>query len=440
MTPHSRHAPSAFAAIISSVALFASGLASAQSTTQALRIEDAVQLALSRNERARIADLNVAVSRAAVDRARAGFLPVANVTANDTLRPVTADRTGVTPSANTGNAAITVTQPLINAPAWPLYSQAKENLEGTRAQTIDDKRVLAFDAARAFFGVLTQQAVLQAADRRLGSARANLENAQARVAAQLASSNDVTRALINSAASEREVELDRGNVDGAVVQLGFVINSRVTGSLLPPQETLRVARQPAGELESLVKFAFDHRPDVLARRHFGVAAHDFAREPMMRLVPVVGLTGQATATTAAPPTGRWNDESLALTLTWPLYDAGIRYADKRSREASADIADLNTQALLRSVDSQVRSAVVALRSAQAALGAAQKAMDASRLGVTETEILYRQGLARAIELVDANDQRFGSEVAYASAEYQMALAYLGLREALGLDALGTELR
>jgi hypothetical protein len=42
--------------------------------------------------------------------------------------------------------------------------------------------------------------------------------------------------------------------------------------------------------------------------------------------------------------------------------------------------------------------------------------------------------------VDANDSRFTAEVNYAAAEFAMAQAYLSLRQALGLDALGTELR
>ena len=44
---------------------------------------------------------------------------------------------------------------------------------------------------------------------------------------------------------------------------------------------------------------------------------------------------------------------------------------------------------------------------------------------TRPAILYKQGLAKAIELVDANDSRFIAEVNYASAEFAMALAYLG---------------
>jgi outer membrane protein TolC len=84
--------------------------------------------------------------------------------------------------------------------------------------------------------------------------------------------------------------------------------------------------------------------------------------------------------------------------------------------------------------------VALLAAAQAAFHVASDAVNFARQNVEETAVLYRQGLARALELVDANDSRFTAEVNYASAEFAMAQAYLALRQALGLDVLGTELR
>src|SRR6202011_2294140 len=93
---------------------------------------------------------------------------------------------------------------------------------------------------------------------------------------------------------------------------------------------------------------------------------DFAGEPLLRIVPTLGLQGQANATTNSGTTGRWNDELVQATLSWTLYDAGVRYADKHSRDAQAEIADLTLQQLVRSVDAQVRSAVALLFASQGA--------------------------------------------------------------------------
>ena len=129
-----------------------------------------------------------------------------------------------------------------------------------------------------------------------------------------------------------------------------------------------------------------------------------------------------------------------MTGTWTIFDGGSRYADKHARDAAAAIADLTTDTLVRQVDEQVRTAAVQLASAQNALVAARDGKDASAKSAQETAILYRQGLAKAIELVDANEQEFTADVNYANAEYSTAGAYLALRQALGLDPTGTELK
>jgi outer membrane protein len=399
----------------------------------AMNLQDAVQLTLSRNERAKISDRNVVVAEAAVERARAGFLPAVTATGSDVQHAYT-----TTPN-NVGTANLVVNQPLVNASLFPLYSQAKELANAQHAQTVDDKRLLAFAAANAFFTVLDAQAVVTAAQRQVENSRANLSDTQARAEAGLNSSNDVTRAQVDLTGAQREVEADKGSLDNAYVQLAFTANAPVPASVVPPSATLAAAQQPAGAPDALVKLAVDRRPDMQVAKYQASAAHDFADEPMMRLIPTLGLQGQAQTSNVLPP-GRSSDETVQATLTWTIFDQGVRYADKHSRDAQADIADLDWQLLARSVDAQVRGAVALLASAQAAFHVAEDSVKFARQNVEETAILYRQGLAKAIELVDANDSRFTAEVNYATAEFVMAQAYLGLRQALGLDPLGTELK
>jgi outer membrane protein TolC len=402
-----------------------------------LNIADAVQLTLTRNERARISDLNVVVADAAVEKARAGFLPILALNGNDTQTAVLA----VGQPRQVATGSLVLTQPLLNASAYPLYAQAKHLAEAQGAQNVDDKLVLAYNATSGFFGVLSASAVVDAAQRQLENAQANEADTQARAEAALTSSNDVTRAKVDLAGAGRELESDKGALANAYIQLSFLLNAPVSGPLVSPDGTLASSQMPPGTPDALVKLALDRRPDVLVDKQAAIAAHDFADEPLMRLIPTIGLQGTASGTSNAPvSTKTWNQETLAATLTWTIYDAGSRYADKHSRDAQASIADLNLQQLVRNVDAQVRSAVALLVAAQAEFQVAGQARDAARLNVDETAILYRQGLAKAIELVDANDSRFTAEVNYAGAQYTMAEAYLNLRQAMGLDPLGTELK
>ena len=401
-----------------------------------LTLDQAVQLTLSRNERAKISDLNVTVAEAAEEKAFTAFLPVLTATGTDQQTAYPPART----NNNIGTTAATVNQPLLNASAFPLYAQARRLADAQRSQNVDDRRLLGFTAASAFFAVLNAQDIVQAAQHQFDSAKANLDTAKARTESQLSSSNDLTKAQVDMANASHEVENDRGTLDNALVQLGFTINAPVPSVLTPPEPTLAAAQRPLGASDGLVRFALDHRPDVLVAKYQVAAAHDFASEPMLRLVPTLGLQGQASGTTNPGATGHWNQETLTTTLTWTLFDAGVRYADKHSRDAQADISELNLQYLGRNVEAQVRSAAALLAAAQASFRVSADGVKFATQNLDETSILYRQGLATALELIIANDSRFTAEVNYASAEFTMAQAYLGLRQALGLEALGTELR
>jgi outer membrane protein TolC len=401
-----------------------------------MTLEQAVQYTLTRNERAKISDLTVVEADAAVEKAFTAFLPTLVATGNDVQNSYKS--TPTTPD-NTGTASLVLTQPLFNASNFPLYAYAKDLADAQHAQNIDDRRLLGYAAANAFFTVLNAQDVLQASQRQLDNAKSNLSDTQNRADAKLASSNDVTKAQVDMTGAAATVETAKGNLDNDFVQLAFTMNVPTPAGLAPPTATLAAAEKVPGGPEQLVKFALDHRPDVVVARYQMVAAHHYASEPLLRTIPTLGLQAGSTLVTFSPA-NHWNDETVQATLTWTLYDAGVRYSDLHTRDAAADIAELDLQYLERTVDQQVRSAAALLVAAQKAFHVSAENMKWARQNVDETAILYRQGLATALELVDANDSRFTAEISYASAEFAMAQAYLTLRQALGLDALGTELR
>src|SRR5690349_18519788 len=168
-----------------------------------LTLEQAVKLALAHNERSGIAALDVTQAEASVAKARAAFLPALQASGNDTYGPFDKD------TKNSARATLTISQPLIAPSAWPLYSQAKHSLDAQKAQSIDDRRALAFDTARAYLDVLLADEVVKAAQKKLETAKADVDDTTAQVQAQLASSNDVTRANISLSTAVRDVASDQ---------------------------------------------------------------------------------------------------------------------------------------------------------------------------------------------------------------------------------------
>jgi outer membrane protein TolC len=279
---------------------------------------------------------------------------------------------------------------------------------------------------------LAAERVLEAAEARLERAKANLDNAQARADAQLNSSNDATRARLDMASAARDVAQSKGNLDRGRLGLRLLIGRDVRGPLTPPESLSRAAETFAGDAARLKRAALDQRSDVKAAHEQALAFREAADEPLYRLAPSIDLIGQLQANPDPMSGERWHEESVSLALTWTIFDGGARYGAHRVRAAQAASAALEERLLSRSVDNDVQTALVALDTARATLRVAEAAIATARANSEETEVLYQQGLARAIELTDANGRRFDAEVNLASAKLDVIDAYLQVRFAQGL--------
>jgi outer membrane protein TolC len=394
-----------------------------------LSLEEAVKAALATNERALKAPLRVEVAEGQLDKARTAFLPTLAAGATGTLHPIDKNNRVVS-----GNSTITLNQPVLNLSAFPLYAQAKHSLESERFGAMQDKRQLAFDTARAFLVVLSAEHLADAARQKLARARASQADAEARAKAQLAGSNDVTLSLVDAASATSNLAQAEGNVARAYVQLSFLLGRQVTGPLADPARTERAAESAVFRADDVTRLAEGRRPDVRSAEEKTAALREFAKEPLFRLAPTLGLSGQVKIVPAPLLPDKLVDESAQLTLSWSLYDAGVRYADRRVRQAQAESQALDEKALRRSIASDVALALASLKAARDGYRASADAVAAARRHTDEVETLYKQGLAKALDIVDANGRRYDAEVALETARLAMLQAYLDLRFAAGLDA------
>jgi outer membrane protein TolC len=391
----------------------------------ALTFERAVELATSRNERAAIAETTVEAAEARLRQARSFFFP--NVDVNGSFRRDLAQNdTGSTLQTNA-----TLTQTLFNARAFPLYRQARFQRDATRLTARETTRLIGFDAAVAYLTALSFEQVLIAAQHRRDFAQTNLNDVRARFEAGLVSSNDVTRAELELATAVRGVAQASGDVQTSRINLATLLNAAVEGPLALPAALLDAADDAPAVDETTITTAQQQRIDVGAQRAEVEALRAFAQEPRARFLPSVLFQAQTRNINEGPVSDRNNDGFFGVSFAWPVFDAGIRHAQTAERNALVRGAELELTARLRDIERELRGAVVQLSTEQASLREALAATAAARRNAEETNALYREGLASALELADANQRMFEAEVAEVTARYRMALAYLALREASG---------
>lgn len=408
----------------------------ASGPTKALTLEEAVAQALARNERGRIAEEDLHAAEARVAKARSFLLPDVELLADYTRRSHETTRTvdGEVTTLQSRDGLVgraNVTQTLLDAQAFPLLDAAQASRDEASWSAVERKRALAYEAATAFLTVLGTEQVARAAAQRLDLAKRNLADIRVRFDAQIVGSNDVTRAELEAASAERELITTEGVVRSGRLALGQLLDADVTDSLAVPTELLERAAVPPDSVGPPADGL--RRPDVRAAQAHLATANAAAKEPRLRYIPDLDFVGSAFTTNESGFNGRPRDWTLGLGLTWSIFDGGEREADHGETAAIARAAQLSLTSLQRQAATEVATARVALESQQASLAHAETAVEAARRNADETVELYRRGLVRALEVVDANVQLFEAEVERVGAQYRMAIDFLALRQATGYD-------
>jgi len=415
------------------------------SQDRALTLDEAVSLALDRNERALATREDVKAADARVARARSFFLPTITSTSIYTrrayeVRRVVGESEVIIQKFNALSEAFALNLTLFDARSLVGLSAVKAQRNADVAAATESRRQLAFEVGQAFLATLGTAQVQEASNRRLTFAWQSLEAAKARYAAGLTSINDVTRAELEYATAEVGITQVKGQVETSILQLGFLLDApdAVRGRLVVPEFLIEAASAAAADSEALVEEALARRLDVGSLRWLASSQRALAKVPMLGWLPSLSASGQYRMTNEASFNNRTWNWNVGATLSWTLFDGLARFADQKERKALARLADLDVQAATRRVDVEVREALVSLDNQRASLRQASVAHEVAKKNAAETAELYRQGLASALEVADANVSLFEAEVGLVQERYGLGVAFLNLEAALGLDPFGKE--
>ena len=410
-----------------------------------LTLEEAVKLAVERNEQSMANRESVNAANARVQSARSYFFPAVTSTSTYTrrayeVRRLVGESEVIISRYNALSESLGASLVLFDIRSMSGLSAVKAQRNADVAAAAENQRQLAFDVSQAFLATLGVEQLREAAQRRLDYASQNLAAARARNAAGLVSINDVTRAELEYATAEVGVTQNTGQVETAILQLGYLLAApeAVRGRLVVPEFLIEAASATSANAEALVEEALARRLDVGSLRWVASARRQLAKAPMLGWVPSLSASGQYRLTNEAAfnnKTWNWN---VGATLSWSIFDGGARFGQDKEQKALARIADLNLQAAMRQVDVQVRNALVSLDIQRAAVKQAVAAQEVAKKNAAETSELYRQGLASALEVADANISLFDADVALVRQRFTLGVSFLNLEAALGLDPFGKE--
>lgn len=412
------------------------------SAASPLGLAEALALADERNETPRIA-------RARVDRARAQRLEAYSALlptltglgtytrrANEAARDVGGQRV-IIQQLNALQASLSAQLTVLDPAGIALLRAAEHSIHSERLLADELRRAMAFEVAEAFFTVLAAEQLREAAGQRKSAAEAVVQDASVRQKAGLVTKNALTRSELELASAALILTQAENGVRTSRLGLGFLIDDSAERPLVPPPPAV-TAPLASGEASALIAAAQAERQDLGALEARARAREVQAHEPWLRHLPRLGAGATARATNEAGLVGNTVDWNVTATLTWVIFDGGLRYAQAAARVTERDEARLSADALRRQIGLELRSALATLETAKASARQADVRVRVATQNAEETRQRFAAGLATALENVDAAVSEFDARAELVRQGFLERIAELALVRARGHWPLATE--
>jgi outer membrane protein TolC len=285
---------------------------------------------------------------------------------------------------------------------------------------------------QAFFNCLRARELLEVAKQRESQVAGHLKDAQSYYEAGTAAKVDVLRAQVEVANAGYQTLAAENGVDLAFIALKNLLNLGQDVSL-----DLKVPEVPKlvePDLGRCLETATTKRPDLLGAGFNVELAEAKVALAASETKPTVALAGTKQWTTASTFSSE-SPWSVSLVATAPLFDGGTGRAKVEGARRERNQAQLDLQALQQAVEAQVRSAFLSLESNRKQMEAAQVAIEQAKEALRITELQYAEGVARAIEVLDAEVALAQASSNRVNAVYDYETAKAQLAQATGVDSL-----
>jgi len=333
--------------------------------------------------------------------------------------------------------ALQLTQPIFGAPQYFAYSESKATADQARARFDSARQDLIIRVSRAYFDTLVAQSALDAANAQVRALEEQLAAATRSFKDGVASLTDVAESQARAATAHADLAKAMSELDAKRAALEAIIGSQAI-DLAPLLGDVVVPHPDPEDANAWTSRAQAANPDVRAARAALAAANieisrtRSARLPSVDLVASYG--GNYSSGNIVNPIDyatHVHDEEVDLQVSVPLLDGGGLHAQVAESRALRNEARENLEAARRQAATDARQAfdevasdLSQVRALQVAIAAGQEAVNGNRAG-------YSLGIRINSDVLDAEQQLYGSRRDLAQARYDALLEGLKLKAAAG---------
>jgi len=394
----------------------------ADSTTDALTLDDTFAQAMVRSE---VVATQVELIRQAEERyrqANAAILPTLSGIASYTWLDKGAADTTTNPTRQP-YARLTGTQPLFRGFREFAAIRQSKALVGAQSDDYQNARVQLFkDVAQNFYDVLTLERDLVNLDEQIGQYQQREKELQDRVRIGRTRPGEVLTVQATISTLRAQVEQTRIQLSTARDIFAFL-------SGLPAATPLRDTEMLPSNLDAIDDYLMGVvlRPDVKAAQRRQVAAQENITVARGAHLPSLDLN----ANRYLERTGSLEnvDWDVQLALTVPIYSGGSVQSRVREAQSLSDQAELATTRARRLADQEIRSFYQTVVLDRARLDALEKATGAAKSNYETQRGDYRIGLVTNLDVLQALSTYLDNQQSLDRVRYNVKLNYLRLQAA-----------
>lgn len=404
------------------------------------------EIAFDLSQQTRLSQAQVRATQGAVDDiyARIGATPPAAVAADlNELRAA-----AMAPAGPSGpiiiqkqeqlDAALTLVVPLVVPAAYPAISAAKGARTSAEANFMAQRAAILYSAAQAFFVAAGADEIVLARKSAIEVAKQTLKDATNRVQAGAANAVEQQRAELAMVRAEQALDDAVYARDQSYRALATIIELHEPFRV-HPLEAVAKGGQMAPLGNDQVEYALKLRPEVIALEKGLDADRSQVTSYALKWAPTLSGFGNVRAFNYPGFAGDQYAWAVGVQLDWVLYDGGVRDAQRNLASSVVRDEEARLRLLKQTVSDEVANAHQALGTRDRALLAAERGVKLATKTLELVRVQQSAGAATQLDLLTAQDSLVASELAVAQARFELSLAQLTLERVSGRFPKPTQL-
>lgn len=397
-------------------------------------LEEAYQSALGANETVKIAEEGVAQSDFRVDQAWTYVYPrltakSAYTRFNETL-PSGGGAFLFQPEEQF-QAGLVLTQPLYTGGrTLAAIRMARKLQESSRSGLSSTKQDTLLKVAEAYYGVLKAQQTIEINRRSLERMERHKAITEREAATRKTKVNRSALLRASALVSQAKINLVRAQDGIKVAKEKLALLSRLPLDALVTEP--RPLEQPTESLATLTETALNSRDDFAnSKTNQSIASENVtivrgAHYP--QLYAEAGLTYQdSRPRMITDATGYYGGVRLQI----PLFEGGLMKAEVSEARSKVRQAELSTEFLRKSIETDVHEAYVNLQTLSSVLDTAKLQLEYAKGNSEAVEGLFSEGLVSSLSVIDAEQVLNMAENELLHATYDRQVAILKLKNSIG---------